>query len=80
VIFSVTDFGIGIDKKNLSKLFSPFFRIIDHSGFKVDGLGLGLYLTRQIVEKHGGKIWVKSKIGKGSTFFFNIPLKIKSLD
>lgn len=74
-IVSIRDFGIGIDPKNKIKIFARFFRVsgTDESAFK--GFGLGLYLASQIVKRHKGDIWVESKQGRGSTFFFTLPLK-----
>ncbi len=69
--FSVRDFGIGIAPENLSRIFDRFERI--HSSAHVGGLGLGLYISRQIIEAHGGRIWAQSEIGKGSTFSFDLP-------
>jgi signal transduction histidine kinase len=68
-ILSVQDTGIGIAKENLDKLFSRFTRLENAQKVRPDGTGLGLYVCRQIVEAHGGKIWAESEgEGKGSTF------------
>lgn len=75
VIVKVKDFGIGIDKENQAKIFDRFFRVKGASGERFPGLGLGLYISSEIVKAHGGKMWVKSTPGKGSTFFFNLPAK-----
>jgi signal transduction histidine kinase len=69
----VEDKGIGIDKKELGKIFEPFYRskaVVDE---QIHGNGLGLSLVRQIVEAHGGKVVVKSGIGKGSKFTIELP-------
>ena len=71
-IVSVTDTGLGIAEENLERIFDRFERVGDAN--TVSGLGLGLYITRQIVEMHKGKIYVESVVGKGSTFIFEIPL------
>jgi signal transduction histidine kinase len=78
VTVSVKDFGIGIKDDHQKKIFNRFFRVSgnDESYFK--GLGLGLYLSSQIIKKHKGKIWVESKEGKGSTFYFTIPFRRQS--
>lgn len=68
---SVKDEGIGIASDALKTIFDPFERVT--SAGKTKGLGLGLYITKQIVLQHGGKIWVESEPGKGSTFFVQIP-------
>ena len=72
----VTDTGVGIDEKNLSKLFTKFGRV-DTSGSAVGrttGTGLGLYVSRKLVELAGGTMGVKSKPGEGSTFYFSLPV------
>ncbi len=73
VVLSVTDHGIGIPKEKVSQLFQPFYRVQQAETRNIEGLGLGLALTRAIVEAHGGRIWVESEHGKGSTFSFSVP-------
>ena len=71
---SVTDHGCGIEEKHLAKLFDRFYRV-ENSVHTVKGTGLGLYLVKTTVEKHhGGKVYVKSKAGEGSTFGIKLPL------
>jgi signal transduction histidine kinase len=72
---SVSDTGIGIDSKDLDRIFNPFEQVESSASRKFQGTGLGLSLTRQLVELHGGEIWVESK-GKaqGATFQFAIPI------
>ncbi len=74
VVVSVADSGIGIPADQQVHLFERFFRARNApiSGF--GGLGLGLYICRDIVERHGGRIWVESKVGTGSTFRFTLPV------
>ena len=72
----VTDFGIGIPKEKISMVFDRFFRVEDTSS-EFSGLGLGLYISAEIIKRHNGKIGVNSEQGKGSTFWFKIPLKFK---
>lgn len=72
---SVQDFGIGIPKKELQKIFDIFYRIESPTHKRVVGLGVGLYITSEIVKKHGGNITAKSVKGKGSTFFVTLPLQ-----
>jgi PAS domain S-box-containing protein len=71
---TVADTGIGIKEEDIRRLFQPFTQLesVYTKGF--EGTGLGLALTRQLVELHGGRIWVKSEFGKGSRFSFTIPL------
>ncbi len=73
-IFSVIDTGIGISPEDHKKLFQPFTQIDSSSSRQYCGTGLGLSLVKNLVELHGGKIWVESEAGKGSTFIFTIPL------
>ena len=69
----VKDTGIGISKENISKIFDKFFQVDATSTRKYSGSGVGLTISKNIIEKHGGKIWVESELGKGTTFFFTIP-------
>lgn len=71
---SVMDTGIGIKKEDQARLFEPFFQAEKPLVKGVSGTGLGLAIAKQLVEKHGGKIWVESEYGKGSTFSFTLPL------
>ena len=73
VEISVTDTGIGIAPEDQEVLFEEF-RQVGKSDKKAEGTGLGLALCRKFVELHGGRIWVKSQVGQGSTFTFTIPL------
>lgn len=75
VTISVKDFGFGIPKEEQKKVFERFFRVKSKKDNKVEGLGLGLYLVSEIIKQHNGKIWVKSTVGKGSTFAFSIPIR-----
>ncbi len=72
---TVSDTGIGISKENMKHLFKPFKQIDSSLSRKYEGTGLGLVLTKKFVEMHGGRIWVESEPGKGSTFAFEIPVK-----
>jgi two-component system sensor histidine kinase/response regulator len=72
---SVADTGIGIRPEDINKLFNPFSQLESAYTKKYEGTGLGLALTKQLVELHGGRIWVESEIGKGSKFTFVIPIK-----
>ncbi len=71
---AITDQGIGIPGDELGQVFERFHRGRQVSSTNYGGLGLGLYISRQIVERHGGSIWVESQQGEGATFFFTLPL------
>jgi signal transduction histidine kinase len=73
LVIAVSDTGIGISKADQDKLFKAHERVGNKTAFK--GTGIGLLVCRKLVETHGGKIWVESELGKGSTFFFTIPIK-----
>jgi len=70
----VSDHGIGISEEDRSKLFQSFERLHAYEKHTIAGLGLGLRVCRILVEAHGGRIWVESEQGKGSTFYFTVPL------
>ncbi|WP_423147248.1 histidine kinase N-terminal 7TM domain-containing protein [Rubrolithibacter danxiaensis] len=74
---SVTDFGMGISKEKLSSLFQKFYRI-ENKEQQISGLGIGLFICHDIVSRHGGEIGVESEVGKGSTFYFTLPLTNKT--
>ena len=71
---SVIDNGIGIKEEDQGRIFEPFCQLDDSLTGRKSGTGLGLTLTRQIVERHGGQIWVESEYGGGSRFIFTLPL------
>jgi signal transduction histidine kinase len=70
IVTEVQDTGIGMTKKELSRLFEKFYRAKNEKAIKVSGTGLGLFIAKQLVEKMGGKVFVESTLGKGSTFSF----------
>jgi signal transduction histidine kinase len=70
---SVSDQGMGIPKEHLPKVFDRFHRVDNRDTRTVGGTGIGLYLVKHLVEAHGGRIWVESEHGKGSTFIFELP-------
>ena len=69
---SVQDFGIGIEDEKLQDIFNRFYQV-DNTGNQFSGLGLGLYISSEIIKRHNGEIGVESEPGKGSTFWFTIP-------
>ena len=73
VIVEVADTGVGIAPEDQRRLFTRFFRASLDRTVDVRGMGLGLYIAKSIVEMHGGRIWVESELGKGSTFRFALP-------
>lgn len=76
LLFSVVDTGIGLDKQEINSLFQKFVRSKEVMRIHTEGVGLGLYVARRIVEDHGGRIWAESAgKGKGSTFFVELPIK-----
>lgn len=70
---AVRDFGIGIAKKNLKNIFNRFYQVGNSQQKTYPGLGIGLYVSAEIIERHHGRIWVTSRQGKGSTFSFSLP-------
>lgn len=74
IVISVKDFGIGIAKKDFTKVFGRFYRAGAGEDKTYPGLGLGLYISQQIITLHGGKMWLESEEGKGSIFYFSLPI------
>jgi len=72
LIVGVKDFGIGIPKESQSEVFRKFYRV-EGSEHRFQGLGVGLYICSEIIQRHKGSCWLQSEAGKGSTFFFSIP-------
>jgi signal transduction histidine kinase len=73
VIVSVSDPGVGIPGHQLESVFGLFYQAEDPVSRRTGGMGLGLYISREIVTRHGGKIWAESEPGRGSTFSFSLP-------
>ena len=77
-VVGVRDFGKGISESQMKMIFKPFYRGgTDDEKMKISGSGLGLYISRAIIRQNGGRIWVKSKLGTGATFYFSLPLMAK---
>ncbi len=75
VLISVSDTGVGIAPENHQRIFEEFRRVGDDEMRKTEGTGLGLTLAKKFVELHGGRIWVESEVGRGSTFTFTLPIQ-----
>lgn len=74
VLFSVQDFGIGISKENIEHVFEQFYRVSTAEAYSYQGMGLGLFISAEIIRQEGGRIWVDSEENAGSTFCFSLPL------
>lgn len=74
VVFEVADTGIGIPEAAQPRIFERFYRVDSARSREVGGTGLGLSIAKHLVEAHGGRIWVESEVGRGSRFFFSIPI------
>ncbi len=70
---SVKDTGIGIPKEEINKLFTKFFRADNAQKVATNGSGLGLYIVKNIINRHGGEVWAESQLNRGSTFYFTLP-------
>jgi signal transduction histidine kinase len=79
-VISVKDFGLGIAEGEQSEIFDRFYRTNGAINLKIEGIGLGLYVAKQIVVAHKGKMWLESKKDKGSSFYFSLPRKDKIVD
>jgi K+-sensing histidine kinase KdpD len=80
VVVGIADQGIGISSEDVIPIFEKYHRVRSISTLHVPGTGLGLPIARGIVEAHGGRIWVESKLGEGSTVFFSLPKKVHGED
>ncbi len=75
LLYRVSDTGIGIPREELEGVFTEFRQVAATVTRQFGGTGLGLSITKKFIEMHGGRIWVESEVGKGSTFFFRVPLR-----
>ena len=75
VVFEVNDTGIGIAPLDLPRLFEKFYRSGRREAYQQRGTGLGLAIVKSIAERHNGRVWVESQLGKGSTFYLEIPIR-----
>lgn len=73
VVVSIRDFGIGISPSEQQKIFAPFYSSEDKEASRFTGLGIGLYISSEIIKRHHGRLWVKSQKGKGANFYFSLP-------
>ncbi len=71
----VQDFGIGVAQSHQQRLFERFYRVYSEKDQTYPGLGIGLYIAHEIIQRHGGTMWVESAKGKGSTFSFSLPIR-----
>ena len=73
ILISIEDTGTGISNGELKKIFTKFYQVYMGNDRNNEGTGLGLFICREIIEKHDGKIWVESKLRKGSEFLIKLP-------
>lgn len=80
ITLGVQDFGLGIPQEKQEKVFERFYRVEGRKENVYPGLGLGLYISSEIIRRHGGAIWVESVEGEGSTFFFTLPIQTRIVE
>jgi two-component system sensor histidine kinase VicK len=74
VVVSVKDEGFGINPSDLEMIFDRYYRVETNDTMHISGFGIGLYLSAEIIKRHDGEIWAESERGKGSVFYFSLPL------
>lgn len=79
LVFCVSDKGVGIPEKDIQNIFQRFYRV-SGSASSFTGSGVGLYISSEIINAHGGKLWAESELGKGSTFYFSIPIAVNKTE
>jgi len=79
LLYGVADTGVGIAPEDQEKIFEEFRQVDGSHTRKEGGTGLGLAITKRLVEMHGGRIWVESEVGKGSTFWFTLPVQAQGM-
>jgi len=79
IIFSVQDYGPGIAQEDQARVFEKFYRVQEKGRENIHGSGLGLAIVKSIAEHHGGRVWLRSQLGQGSTFFFSLPITVPPL-
>ncbi|HEY4036889.1 MAG TPA: ATP-binding protein [Ktedonobacteraceae bacterium] len=77
ILVSIQDFGIGIAKEHQDKIFERFYQVTDPEEKTYPGLGIGLYISYEIIKRHGGQMWVESQKGHGAIFHFTLPISAK---
>jgi signal transduction histidine kinase len=73
LVLAVSDTGVGIAQADQVRLFEKFYRVRQRDTAHIKGTGLGLAIVKSVVERHGGRVWVESRLGRGSTFFVSLP-------
>ena len=74
-VVSIQDFGIGVAKEQQKKIFERLYQVNDEKVKTFPGFGMGLYISKEIIKKNKGSIWVESELGKGATFYFSLPIQ-----
>jgi signal transduction histidine kinase len=73
VVLAISDTGVGIAQADQVRLFEKFYRVKQRDTASIKGTGLGLAIVKSVVDRHGGRVWVISRLGRGSTFYLSVP-------